>query len=499
MNPLDRLVSWVSPQAGLARVRARSALTLIDGATRSYEGAKRRRGNGKAPSTSSNAEIGPAHVELRNRARSLVRNNPHCARVVDIHTGNIVGSGIIPVPKTGSKRANAQVSALWQQFVDTCDADGQLDFYGLQAIAMREMVEAGEVLMRFRPRFASDGLPVPLQLQLLEADHLDSSRDGPLQGPRTVLGVEFDGIGRRAAYWLYPEHPGETRQIRSLQSVRVEAGEIVHLYRKQRAGQVRGVTAFAPVVMMARDLADFHEAAIVKARIEACFAGFVTNQEGDKVNIGTSQGDDAGQRVQTIEPGMLNYLQPGENVTFAQPTASPVFDSFMIHTLMAIAVGAGITYDQLTGDLRQANYSSLRAGKIEFRRLSEQTQHQVFIPMFCAPVWRRFVEAAILAGRLPRREGGYPCEWITPANEPIDPVKDLTADILAVRSGRMTFDQFVASWGNDPATQLSEIKRINALFDADGIILDIDPRKVARTGNAQATQGAPAAPDDTQA
>lgn len=494
MNPLDRLVSWVSPQAGLSRVRARTALNLIDSAARSYEGAKRRRGNGKAPSSSANSEIGPAHVELRNRARSLVRNNPHCARVVDILTGNIVGSGIIPVSKTGEPQLDAQVAALWSAFSETCDADGQLDFYGLQALAIREMVEAGEVLVRFRTRRQEDRLPVPLQLQMLEADHIDSSKDGPLQGSRTVLGVEFDGIGRRSAYWLYPEHPGEFRQLRSLQSVRVEAGEIAHLYRKQRAGQVRGVTAFAPVVMMSRDLADFHEAAIVKARIEACFAGFVINQEGERPTVGTSSGTDAGQRVQTIEPGMLNYLEPGEDITFAQPTASPVFDSFMIHTLMAIAVGAGVTYDQLTGDLRQANYSSLRAGKIEFRRLNEQTQHQVFIPMFCAPAWRRFIEMAVTSGKLPRRQGGYPCDWITPANEPIDPVKDLTADILAVRSGRMTFDQFVASWGNDPATQISEIDRINKQLDAAGIVLDIDPRKVARTGSAQASQSAPSDP-----
>ncbi|MFD2030942.1 phage portal protein [Ancylobacter dichloromethanicus] len=242
-------------------------------------------------------------------------------------------------------------------------------------------------------------------------------------------------------------------------------------------------------MMMTRDHADFHEAAVTKGRIEACFAGFVKNTEGEPIQVGSDgkASPSTGLPVQTIEPGMLHRLNPGEDVVFSQPTSSPIFDSFMVHTLMAIAIGAGVTYDQLTGDLRQANYSSLRAGKIEFRRLVEQIQYHVIIPMLCMPTWRKFIETAILTGALPRRPEGYPVDWITPANEPIDPVKDMTADILAVRSGRMTVAQFFASWGNDPMTQLDEIQKYNKLLDDMSIVLDIDPRKVARAGSAQPT------------
>lgn len=493
MNPLDRLISWVSPGVGLSRVRARAAMDVIESSQRAYEGAKRSRGNGRAPGTSANAEISLAGPELRNRARSLVRNNPHAARMVEVLAGNIVGSGIIPVSKTGDKKLDARVNDLWKRFCDIADADGQLDFYGMQTLAVREMVEGGEVLARFRPRRPKDRLPVPLQLQLFEADHLDSSKDGTVDGEQVVQGVAFDRLGRRSGYWLFSEHPGEARQIRSLQSSRIAAEDILHLYRKQRAGQVRGVTAFAPVIMWMRDLGDFHQAALVKARVEACFGGFVKNPDGDRTPVGKPGVDGDRQRIQSVEPGMLHYLDPGEDVTFAQPTSSPVFDSFMIHTLMAIAVGGGVTYDQLTGDLRQANYSSLRAGKIEFRRLTEQAQYQIVIPMLCSPVWGRFIRVAILAGELDAREGGYPCEWITPANEPIDPVKDLTADILAVRSGRMTLPQFIASWGNDPQTQLAEIKAVNDQLDQLGIVLDVDPRRVARAGTMQTSETPPAA------
>lgn len=501
MNPIDRVIGWIAPAAGLRRLQARAAIDIVT-ASRGYDGAKRgRRGNGRSPSTSANAEVGPAQVMLRNRARDLVRNNPHAARIVDVLTANLVGAGIQPVSKTGRKSVDKKVNALWSQFAATADADGQLDIYGLQALAVREMVQSGESVSRFRMRLPEDGLAVPLQIQVMEPDHIDSSKDAFANGERTLLGVAFNKIGARRGYWLFREHPGEQRQLQPLESVFVPAEEVMHLFRKQRPGQVRGVTVFAPIMMMTRDHADFHEAAVTKGRIEACFAGFVKNTEGEPVQVGADgkASPATGLPVQTIEPGMLHRLNPGEDVVFAQPTSSPIFDSFMVHTLMAIAIGAGVTYDQLTGDLRQANYSSLRAGKIEFRRLVEQIQYHVIIPMLCVPTWRKFIETAILTGALPRRPEGYPVDWITPANEPIDPVKDMTADILAVRSGRMTVAQFFASWGNDPMTQLEEIQKYNKLLDDMGIVLDIDPRKVARAGSAQPTTPAPEAEPADQA
>ncbi|MFZ1059277.1 MAG: phage portal protein, partial [Candidatus Rokuibacteriota bacterium] len=245
---------------------------------------------------------------------------------------------------------------------------------------------------------------------------------------------------------------------------------------------VRGVSAFAPVVLQAKDLADLQEAVVVKARIEACFGAFITSEEGDGAMIGAAVSDG----VQELQPGMIRHLKPGEEVTFAQPTASTMYDPVMLHTLMGIAVGLGLTYDQLTGDLRQANYSSLRAGKIEMRRIIEQVQYQTIVPMFCRPVWRKFIEMSITAGQLKGAVADYPCEWIAPAHEAIDPEKDLRADILAVRSGRMTWDQFVAAWGNDPQTHMEALAAINKRLDDAGLVLDTDPRKMSTAGQMQA-------------
>ncbi len=86
----------------------------------------------------------------------------------------------------------------------------------------------------------------------------------------------------------------------------------------------------------------------------------------------------------------------------------------------------------------QANYSSLRAGKIEFRRLCEQVQYGMLIPMLVRPIAERFHAQGALVGlwvdAMPKGVAHVP-----PAHEMIDPLKDTTALIAQVRAGLGTF------------------------------------------------------------
>jgi lambda family phage portal protein len=207
---------------------------------RGYDGAARgRRTDGwRAPNTSADAEIAMAGALLRDRMRDLVRNNPHAAKAVSVLVNNIVGAGIIPRAASGNEKLDREADTLWESWSSQCDADGQLDCYGLQTLACREMVEAGEVLLRRRPRRSTDGLDVPLQVQIVEADLLDATRNGSLaDGGRILQGIEFDAIGRRRAYWLFAQHPGDyaVSLRRGLESAAIPAIDVVHLYEKQRA------------------------------------------------------------------------------------------------------------------------------------------------------------------------------------------------------------------------------------------------------------------------
>jgi lambda family phage portal protein len=151
--------------------------------------------------------------------------------------------------------------------------------------------------------------------------------------------------------------------------------------------------------------------------------------------------------------------------------------------LHAVAAGVGLTYELLTGDLSQVNYSSIRAGLIEFRRRMEALQWQLLVPGLCRPVWQRFVTTAQAAGMLPA--GMIDAEWTAPRFEAVDPLKDIQADVLAVRAGVMTLKEAIARQGYDPAQVLAEIAATNTELDAAGIVLDTDPRRATRTGQAK--------------
>jgi lambda family phage portal protein len=195
---LDRMVAWAAPEADVRRALARRSFEALATKTRGYDGAaKGRRTDGwKAAGTSADAEIVAASGLLRDRMRDLTRNNPHAAKAVSVLVNNIVGSGIIPRAATADAKLDETVDRLWTEWTAACDADGQLDIFGLQTLAVREMIEAGEVLIRRRPRRPSDGLSVPLQVQIIEADLLDNTRNGDLaDGGRLLQGIEFDPLG----------------------------------------------------------------------------------------------------------------------------------------------------------------------------------------------------------------------------------------------------------------------------------------------------------------
>lgn len=479
-NVLDRAISWYDPAAGVRRAAARITLDQI----RSYDGAigGRRTAGWRATNASANREIKGALPALRARSREVSRNTWWGARIKRTVVSHAVGTGITPKPTTGNKTLDRKARNLWKTWGTSCDAEGQLSIDAMIALACGCIVESGEVLGRLIPLPYAGGKRVPLEFQLLEPDHLDASRDRLTgQGEIVDQGIAYDLKGKRTAYWIHPQHPGALGIVMPTVSVRIDARDMLHAYRKDRIGQGRGVPWVAPVLLKGRDVADLEEAVVVKSRVEACIAAFIkTTTPSTKLSDRVSQeASDTGQgrQIETVSPGMVKYLAQGEELQSFLPSSSGQFESVLMTNWLTLAAGAGITYDQMTGDLRRANFSSLRAGKVEFRRDIEQFQHNNLVGMLLAPLWNRFIEAAIDAGLLPRRVGGYPCDWIMPANEPIDPLKDMQADLMAVRTGRMTWPQYVAAWGLDPDTQLDEIEAWFKDIDRRKIVLDSDPRQ----------------------
>ena len=158
-----------------------------------------------------NAVLSSTLGTLRARSRELARNNPNAEGGIQSFVANLTGTGIVPRWKLHDPELKAEVQQLFADWTEEADANGVCDFYGLQTLLSNSLIESGEALCRFRPRYPGDLLTVPLQLQLLEPDHLDETFESvnPANGNPIRMGIEFDRIGRRVAYWLYRDHPGE--------------------------------------------------------------------------------------------------------------------------------------------------------------------------------------------------------------------------------------------------------------------------------------------------
>lgn len=409
------------------------------------------------------------HAEsLRRRSRDLVRNNPYAANLVETWVSNVIGTGIKAQPKADDKAFRATLQSLWSAWLLEADADGVSDFYGLQARVCRSLIEGGECLVRLQVWHPKDDsrsgsaaiaaeLPtVPLRLQVLEAEHLDASQDRALAGGGVIRGgIEFDGDGQRMAYHLYRTHPGECGidGLETLRSVRVPASQVLHVYRMDRPGQIRGVPWLAPVLVKLHELDQYDDAELVRKKVAAIFAGFVTRLDPDSSFFGEGEANREGVALAGLEPGTLQFLDPGEDIKFSEPSdVGGNYLDFMRQQLRAIAAGVGVTYEQLSGDLTQVNYSSIRAGLIEFRRRCARLQHQLMVFQFCRPVWQRWLALAFISNaiRLPKNRCQYASvKWVPQGFEWVDPLKDQQAQQVAVRSGFKSRAEVVSALGRD--------------------------------------------------
>jgi lambda family phage portal protein len=500
-NWLDRAVGFLAPRAGLMRLRARVAHDLL---RRHYEGAAagRRTQGWNRSGGDANAVVGPALSQLRTVARDLVRNNPNAKSALRTITNHVVGWGITAKPNPN----NAEAEKVWKEWAEStaCDSDGRHNLYGLQKLVMRTVVESGECLIRRRLRRPEDELPLPMQIQVLDPDYLDTSKNELVRNPEgtvvrnIVQGVEFDTIGRRRAYWMFSEHPG-SEQMTGNASRPVPAESVLHVYYQDRPGQVRGPSWFAPVLLRFKDFDEYEDATLMKQKIAACLAVLVSN--GDGTGLGSVDASGTPQ-VDSLEPGLVEYLPAGADIKVVEPPSVREYSDYVRTSLRAIATGLGVTYEDLTGDYADMPFSAARMSRISHWDRVNDWRWQLLIPQFCDPVWAWAMQVAGIMGR-PTAELA---EWTAPPAPMVDPANEGLAYQRNIRTGIMSLSEAIRERGYDPDTVLKEIAKDNEKIDKLELVLDSDPRKTSQAGQptapalpaAPTRPALPAAPDDEE-
>jgi lambda family phage portal protein len=491
---LDRVIGWVNPAAGLRRYFDRQRLTRAYLAAAPGDAWKPKRAGASA-----NADHLADAATLRAKSRFLIQNVEYIAAGMNARVAHIVGTGI--TVKWGG-RDGPKLAKLWNQWMPKADADGRLNYFGLQAGAVRAMDSDGAVLGRLRRRRPEDGLAVPLQIQLLEIDWLDRTRQTGDNGNVVIGGKEYDALGRCVAYYLWDQHPGDTSVLRArgMQSRRVPADQIIHLYAPGRPGQGDGFPRLAPAITRARDLQLLEDAELARKNLEGrlsvlASADPAAMENGGSGDGGTGAGDpQATGQLGELAGGGITKLPPGMNLTVVAPTAAPGFVDDCKYNIHLVCAGGGFTYEQATGDVNETNFSSARVRGLDFRREVEQLQWHTVIPVWCDRICHEFANAAALAGLVPMNPE-YTVEHSTPKWEYVNPGDDVQADLDEIFGGLASFSEKLRRRGYDPEVVHQELADDIKRFKEKGIWDDIVMLLKGKTqAQAAASPAAPAAP-----
>ena len=461
-------------------------------AMRMYASAIPNRFNQGFPSynLSADAEMVTSLRNLRSRSRQLVRDAPFAKSAKRAVVNNVIGTGIKLQPtikttrdtfKTSLNRAVHETFDHWMH-AHNCHTGGELHFHDLERQLMGQVFEAGEIFVRMWPQKFGDS-DIPLGLEIIEPERIADGYAQPAGAHWENLirmGIEVDEFKRPVAYWIRDLHPGDIRLNveRTDHYTRVLAEDIIHLKIIDRWPQTRGEPWMHAIARKLADMDGYSEAEIIAARGAASFMGFI--ESPDQVDVWGQRGADNTVQIQ-VEPGSIAKLAPGEKINFPV-SARANNEAFMRLMLRETAAGLGISYEVLSHDYSQANYSSSRLSLLDERDVWKSLQLW-FIRTFRYRLHKRWLQSAILSQAIPgisaqdyaldmhRFESALfrPRGW-----QWIDPTKEVTAYKEATKAGYITVGQVISqtAGGDDledvmeaRAAELEAMKELGLVYD----------------------------------
>jgi lambda family phage portal protein len=234
------------------------------------------------------------------------------------------------------------------------------------------------------------------------------------------------------------------------------------LYNPERPGQGRGFPTLSPVIARTRDLQLYEDAELARknleARLGALASGDVSQLAGAPLDLSGGSDPATAQKTGELGPlpsGGIMQLPEGMNIEMVEPKPAGGFVEYVKLNLHMIAAGMGVTYEMLLGDLTDVNFTSGRMGTMTVRRRYEMIQWLHLIPMLLERMWRAFIDALELDGKITSAD--YAVEWATPRWESVNPLEDAKTDQAELAAGLTSLSEKIRRRGEKPELVMKEI------------------------------------------
>lgn len=464
-----------------------------------------------APSGSAHEDIDFNNYTLRQRSRMLYMAAPVATSAIRTNRTNVVGVGLrlksrIDREVLGLTADQAEAwqkttereFSLWAANKKACDATGMNNFYGLQQLALISWLLSGDcigIIKQYKPNRL---LPYSLRVHLIEADRvatpngygngmplLYTTGKNPHNGNTIYDGVEVDKNGMAVAYHIRSTHPFEVGEPETTWT-RVLAYQektglpnVIHIMDTERPDQYRGVAYLAQVIEPLLQLRRYTESELMAAVIESFFTAFIkTEAPTDDMPFNQTEPEPPGERSgpndYSMGPGQINIMEPGEDVVFADPKhPGGSFDKFVAAIAQQVGAALEIPSDLLLKTFN-SSYSASRAALLEAWKAFKM-RREWLADDFCRPCYEIWMSEAVARGRIyapgffdnPVIHAAYlGSEWLGPSQGQLDPVKEITAEILSCSEGFSTHEQSTIRLnGGQWDSNVEQLQRENEKLD----------------------------------
>ena len=457
LNPVDRLVAWLSPEAGLRRLAHRAAVReLASVNARAHDvSAPSRLRKFHSDRLGPNDIVREGAVAIRAQVRHIFRNNDIARGIGRTMVNNVIGPNGIGVEFTPRRLDGsihdeyaAALAREWKAFSRRPEVQRRFHMGKCQRMMGWAWLRDGEAfsqdLIGYVPGL-THASGVPYSIELFEADlvPLDYNEGAIMQG------VERNAWGQILRYWVYKGHPMETQggkfMLTRADMKAIDSSRVRHLAFLDHVSQVRGISEFASIIARLEDIRDYEESERIAAKVAASLTAYIKKNGGqDGYDASTAPKDADGKPVAArdlrLSPGMIiDGLAVGEEIGLIDSNRpNPNLITYRQGQLRAAAAGVGVSYSSAAKSY-DGTFSSQRQELVE-QWVNYAVLADEFTGAWLQPVVETFVAVAHISGVVPIprdvQPGTHDDVLFTAQAMPwIDPLKEASAWLMLVRAG----------------------------------------------------------------
>ena len=413
--------------------------------------AHNRRHWANADGLAARAAMSPAvRTLVRQRSRYEFDNNSWYSGILRTAANHIIGCGPRLQVLTTDTDANTRLEKAWMKWSRQV----------MLADKMRMMFETywkdGEVFSMRTSR--PSRWPISLDIRTFEAEQCAAPWIGNRLGdPYVDDGVRTDPNNNEVEYHFYKHHPGDVAFTPTLQGDWFPASDVVHLWRRERPGHVRGIPRATCALNTLPVMRRQEMATLLAAETAASLATFMKST-GAAVVPALCPQDFAELEIAF---NMLTMLPEGwevDQVDSKHP--GPQYESFQRQALTSFCRCTNMPYALAAGTSRDSNFSSNKGDVKNVWEPETKTEQDRIELSVVEPIWGWFLEDCVyvqgLLDGLPSNED-IDHKWTWPPLPNLDEVDSATAAKIRLKTGQSTPSTEYDLRGRDSATEMDKM------------------------------------------